>query len=474
MKMKKWIRVLESCAFLLLLGAVLFSVSRLVERKKGRNLFGPFLQEAEMYDVLFIGDSRFMNGMIPIELWADYGIAGYNLSCYGNSLPVTYWTMMNALDYGTPKLMVLSVNGVGDEGKITGSSGDLHTALDFFPLSRTKANAIEDLMHDPENPDARDDEGNRYQDVRWEYYFPLGKYHSRWSELGREDFMPRPGLGNGGEVLVGVQPFGEYELIDEERYAEEMGYGYSYLRRAIEACRSRGIEVLLVSMPEPAMQSSQMHAHTAGSVAEEYGVSYIDLTSLDSVVDYEVDSYDSQPHLNASGTQKMTDYLGSYLDAHYDLPDRRQDPRYAHWKGQYDAHVDEKIKRLGMEKNLLNVLMLLHDRDFDLHIALQPDTPVYYDDLAILLMHNIAREHVLAGEEYSMWSNAMYPLAAFDEALWENEPYYLHVENGNAHEYRADTAWERMQKRFRENQKAPVMIEVIDRRTGESALQMQF
>jgi len=42
-------------------------------------LFGGFLEEPGLYDVLFFGDSQFMNSMLPMELWAEYGIAGYNL-----------------------------------------------------------------------------------------------------------------------------------------------------------------------------------------------------------------------------------------------------------------------------------------------------------------------------------------------------------------------------------------------------------
>jgi len=59
-------------------------------------------------------------------------------------------------------------------------------------------------MFDPEMPDAVDDEGNPYQEIKWEYYFKLGKYHSRWHELTVEDFRCRPDVKKGGEVLVGA------------------------------------------------------------------------------------------------------------------------------------------------------------------------------------------------------------------------------------------------------------------------------
>ena len=158
MKKKTWLRVLESCVFVVLACAVLAGATRVLERKASRNQFGPFLDDPQQYDVLFFGDSHFVNSLFPMELWKDYGIAGYNLACYGNTMPANYWSMMNALDYADPEVVVVAVNGVQKDLKVTGSSSDLHTALDFYPLSRTKARAIEDLMDDPY---AADDDGNR-------------------------------------------------------------------------------------------------------------------------------------------------------------------------------------------------------------------------------------------------------------------------------------------------------------------------
>ena len=85
MKKKTWLRLLESSVFVLLICAVLTGVSTLVERKASRNQFGPFLDQPEQYDVLFFGDSSFVNCLFPMEIWEDYGIPGYNLSCYGKS-----------------------------------------------------------------------------------------------------------------------------------------------------------------------------------------------------------------------------------------------------------------------------------------------------------------------------------------------------------------------------------------------------
>ena len=474
MKKKSLLRVLEACAFLLLLAAIIALLSGLLERKKSRNVLGGFLEEPQLYDVLFLGDSQFMNAMIPLELWEDYGIAGYNLSSYGNTPAVSYWMLINALDYAQPDLVVIAANSMKGLHKISKFSSDLHMATDFWPLTRNKVRMIRDLLDDPEDPDFRDKEGNLYRDLKWEFLFPMGKYHSRWHELTKEDFSKRPSHVKGGETRVGVESIWDYELTDEENYAEEMGYSYAYLRKTIEECQRRDIDVLLVHLLNPRVINAQRYANTARSIAEEYGVGFVDMTYLDSIVDYAVDCSDTDPHLNVSGTQKTTAFLGSYLRDHYPLPDRRRDPDYAHWYKQLDAYKDEKIRVLAEEENPNNALMLLHDQDFDVSLALFPPSSVYQDDQAYLLIQNIAREHVLAGEEYSKWSNMMFPLSGFDEAYCEEIPYYLHREGDVITEYTGDRAEQAALETFGTRGDSTLLIRAVDRRNGSVAAQLRY
>lgn len=427
MKKKTWRHLAEACVFMLLLGMMLVYSSRLLERKASKKQFGPFLENPQQYDVLFFGDSRFVNCLFPMELWEDYGIAGYNLSCYGNTMPVSYWSMINAFDYADPDVVVLAVNDVQKDLKVTGSSSDLHTALDFLPLSRNKARAIEDLMSDPL---AVDDEGNRYMDMKWEYYFTLGKYHSRWNELTSDDAVWQPNVQNGANMMIGVAPAQEYDLIDADLYDEEYGVGYSYLRMAIEACQSRGMQVLLVNLPYPASEGAQMSANTVGSIAEEYGVDYLDMISMDSVVDYAVDSFDLHGHLNPSGGWKVTDFLGAYLRERYDVADRRSDAAYASWKQEEQDYDAYKMEQIAAQQKLANLLMMAHDDSVNVEMAVKAQSDLYWEDQLLLLVHNMAREHVFEPDAYSIWSNSMFPLTGLDDAVWNDESYCLMLDRG--------------------------------------------
>lgn len=423
--MKRILKALEALLFCMVLFGAVFLTKNVMERKASTVRFQPLLDKAQEYDVLFAGDSLIVNGIFPMEMWKDYGIASYNMSSYGNTMAVTYWTIMNALDYAKPDLIVVGVKDVEKSYKLSGSSSDMHTAFDCYPLSRTKIRAIEDLMDDPY---AEDDDGNRYADMKWEYYFTLGKYHGRWNEIGEGDFRYELNSQKGGEMAVGVADYKDYELLEEWEADEESGWGYVYLRRIIEECRSRDVEVLLVHLPYPASANAQRAGNTVQNIADEYGIDYIDFVSLDQVVDYSVDCYDANSHLNPSGARKVSDYLGRYIADHYSVPDRRGTAEYAQWDEDWQTYLKTKWNYIEMQHGLKEMLMLLHDADFSVRLAIEPQACAALDDVQLTLLHNIAREHVYEEDAYSKWSNSMFPLEALDWAAMDAQAYYLHVD----------------------------------------------
>lgn len=415
-------RVIEALVFCVLLGAMLVGLTNITERKVSTNKFKPLMDAPEQYDVLFIGDSHMVNGVFPMELWKDYGIASYNVSSWGNTLPVSYWVMQHALEYAQPELIVIGVKDAERSYKLSGNSSDVHTALDCFPLSLTKIRAIEDLMDDPYTTD---DYGTPYTELKWEYYFTLGKYHSRWSELTRADFIPEYNKQKGAEMAVNVVAPDPYELLYDFETLDESGYGFAYLRMMIEDCQKRGIDVLLTHLPYPASADEQRAANTVAAIAEQYGVGFIDFVNLDSVVDYEVDTFDGYSHLNPSGARKVTDYLGRYITEHYGIADHRGEAEYANWDEEYAEYTQVKANYLNLQSELKNALMLLHDDHIGVCVRIDAGSPLYADDTLYYLMHNIAREHVYEENAFDTWSGGMLPLAGLDEADAQGVPYFL-------------------------------------------------
>lgn len=474
MKRQTWLRFAEAIIFCALLFGMLSAVTSIVTRKASIVRFKPFFEKAQECDVLFVGDSHMVNAVFPMELWEDYGITAYNIAGYGNTIPVSYWTLINALDYASPRVVVVGIKDVEKNHKLTGSSSDVHTAFDCYPLSINKIRAIEDLMDDPQ---AMDDEGNRYVDMKWEYYFPLAKYHSRWRELTKEDFAIQVNRQKGSDMAIAVADPDDYDIIDEDRALDEYGVGFEYLRKIIETCQNRGIDVLLTHLPYPSDPDDQMAANTVGVIAQEYGIGFVDFVNLDQVVDYETDCYDADSHLNPSGAQKVTDYLGRYLVDHYGLEDRRQEESYASWHEDYEAYKQFKFDRLKERTTLEETLMFLHDRHLSVGLAIRAQAEVYWNDKALTLMHNAAREHVFEADAYSKWSNSMFPLIGLEDALWADEAYCLRLNADGFTEAVGSDALTHAQQIFGEEiwaEGKEIHIRVLDDRTGDLILDRQF
>ena len=324
--------------------------------------------------------------------------------------------------------MVIGVKGVEKDWMLTGSSSDLHTALDGYPLSPEKLSAILDLTKDPRSTD---DEGNPYQQLRWEYLFKLAKYHSRWRGLTGNDFAPGDNRYLGALNAVSVAVPAEYAPPEDPEPAEESGVGYEYLRRMIAECRERGIRVLLVNMPYPAKTEAWEIGERVRLLAEETETPYIDFLRLDSVADYGTDCYDPRSHLNPSGARKVTDYLGDWLRRHAELPDRRGDPAYARFREEDAVWLSDREELLCGQNQADRLLMLLHDPDFSVAFYMSEWAAFGEDDRMLRLLENVSRGHILEADAEERWSDALWPLERLNDAAWEGLPYFCLTAQGD-------------------------------------------
>ena len=389
--------------FCALLGGVLFYVGRIVESKAGVERVRPFLQEEETPDVLFFGTSHVIYGVYPMELWNDYGIASYNLGASQSTLAMTYWNIMQALEYSSPQLIVVDCSGLRDELKIPATSAMVNRAFDAYPLNATKYAAIMDLMDDPyletaiENGEVTEEEAS--QRNIWSYLFNIIAYHGRWESLTSKDYTTNLNTQKGALYITDVAVTNEYPqtkstVLDSETLSME------YLRKIIDAARSRGIDILLTYIPFSANVGRQKEAHSAGLIAEEMNVPYINFLDL-GIVDYSTDSADTGTHLNVSGARKVTDYLGNYIRENYDLPDRRTDEAYSYWFDDYSDYVEMKEETLSDTDEIINYLMLLSDDDYDAVIEIGSPDALLLGELPDYLRNlGVNTDDIAADSEY--------------------------------------------------------------------------
>lgn len=386
--MNRKIKIIISCivtmAFTLTL---LWNSTNLLEKKDSDIKHAPFFEQNADFDVLFLGTSHMGYGVYPLELWNDYGIVSYNLGGHANPMATTYWVMENALDYTTPRLVVVDCFLLSYMIKTHSLFASAHFSLDAFPNSKNKLAAVYDLLDDDmiaeQYPEALEAEPRTRLELLWNY----SVYHSRWNDLEQEDFEPVPSKEKGAEHFTDVVPSKEAIRIPAECKLEDDTVSVRYLEKIIEECRRRNIDVLLTYLPFSAPEDSQKEANSVYDIAAHYEVNYINFLDTD-IINYETDYCDSDYHLNPSGARKVTDYLGRYIMENYNIPDQRSNELYADWHTDYDDYANYKIQNLRELESLDKYLMSLADKNYFATIEISNEE-ILKDDYYASLLDNI-------------------------------------------------------------------------------------
>lgn len=387
--MHRKLKIAGSCmAAICLTVCILYYLTNLMERKASEEKYADFFEQQEDFDVLFMGTSHVINAVFPMMLWNEYGIVSYNFGGHDNRIPTTYWVMKNALEYTNPKVVVIDCAELSSSYKCSNSFSCVHLSLDAFPLNVMKIRAIWDLLDDPifekdiENgTTTQSDEPRTKIGLLWDY----SVYHSRWAEITRSDFEPAFTYEKGAESRIAVTR-GQIEKIPADQKMEGGTTGDQYLRKMIEECQDRGIEVLLTYLPFPAVEHLQMEANYIYDVAEEYGVNYINFLDME-LINYQTDLYDKS-HVNPSGARKITDYLGRYLTSNYKIADQRKNGEYAFWGEDYNEYTELKNRNIAACDDMEVYLMLLAGDNVNATIDVR-DKSIFRNAGVISLLENL-------------------------------------------------------------------------------------
>lgn len=366
---KKAGRAAKLVIFVLIAAAMIHLIGRATRRTDSEYKYKPFFTEDTDYDVLFFGTSHVLNGIFPMQLWEDYGITSYNFGGHSNSIAMSYWVMRNAVRYHKPKVAVLDVSMAEQQSTQMDNIDFAHLSMDSFPLSLTKIQGVMDVYSDSPISQVQ---------LLW----PLFVYHERWPELKKEDL--RKGIfglqdatkekGAESRVWLERQP-AKHAILPETDMIGEDTVALQYVRKFIDFCHDNDIQPVLMFVPYPAPEERQMAANRASLIAEETGTPFLDMLEED-IVDFDIDCFDPESHLNPSGARKVTDFLGNYFSKNCNLTSHKDDAAYADlWDRDYSAYkgfLKYLFSQIGHpsdpeqdpRQTLCNLLMLLYNENF--------------------------------------------------------------------------------------------------------------
>ncbi len=312
------------------------------------NLIEEYYDEVKAHDVIFVGDCEVFSNVSPITLWEQYGIPSYIRGSAQQLIWQSYYLLEEALLYEKPKVVVFNVLSMKYNEPQKEAYNRL--TLDGMKLSMPKLRAIKASMLEEE--------------ALLTYLFPLLRYHSRWQELAGEDvrylFQKETLSHNGFLMRVDTKPV---TVVPKGKKLPDYRFGqnsYDYLERMTKLCKENGIELLLIKSPSVYPYWYEEWDEQITEYAKENNLTYINF--LDYVeemsIDYSTDTYDGGLHMNLSGAEKFTTYLGQLLDEKYNLPDRRSEVELASiWQEKSDFYYsmkedqEKELKEFGYLKS---------------------------------------------------------------------------------------------------------------------------
>lgn len=145
---------------------------------------GFYEMDKNTVDVLFFGSSAGVRGFIPQELYNNYGMTSYNLSCEQQNMVSSYYWLCEALRYQDPSVVVLESKFIFEKDKGKLQDAWFRKAFNHMRFSSVKREAISvscELVNLQAEEDHRID---KQSVISW--YLPIIRYHTRWEETGRD------------------------------------------------------------------------------------------------------------------------------------------------------------------------------------------------------------------------------------------------------------------------------------------------
>ena len=317
---------------------VLVRDTLVMKREDGITSMKIFYEQPEdTIDVLFTGSSHACYNIAAEELYEQYGISFYQL--WGSSQPFwsTYYFIEEALKTQNPEVIVLDCYGASlrDDysDKARQATNTLGLKLGMNQIQNIQVSAPKD---------------------RWmELFLGLPIYHDRFSELLKGDFEFYPWSRTYVNIKGGEPVYGSNIVVNTTQILPKESIPLTekqekWLRKIIQLCKDKKVELLLVVTPTALRKDEQGYYNSVAEIAEETDTPFLNMNELDKETGIRSEDYSyDDSHLNQNGARKTASYLGAYLKDHYELPDHRNDPAYAGWE-EYKTNKLHQYLRIIM------------------------------------------------------------------------------------------------------------------------------
>lgn len=290
-------------------------------------------------DVFFLGNSAVNWSISPMYIWNKYGILSYNRGIEQQSLIETLHITKSIFRKYKPKLIIvdifesywaynkyLNLNGIANMIEFP---YNLSAYNDYFKYLKHFDNKL-DIFNELENINL------------------INRFHNRWKVLNKYDFGYAEYM-RGVWPVHGVKNYDIPKITNEEKKIDE--YNLYILSKIVKIAEENNCKILFIRTPYGTTYGNS-YINFFKKYAEQNKWNFINYNDLYKNLnfDYKTD-FESTYHLNIYGARKVMDHLVPYIIENYNIPIRKDDPKYASWNEDYIkyARYENKVLLKGIK-----------------------------------------------------------------------------------------------------------------------------
>lgn len=270
------------------------------------------IESKNTIDYLVIGDSEAATSISPMQIWDKHGFVGYNLGGPAERLQKTYYSLKKVLKSQKPRVVMLETNSAYRNFGVTGEINKILKAI-------------------------------------FKNNFAVYENHIKWKDFSFTNLKnddkkvqrPKSNILRGFHYNSEVNPYTKGPYVKETDSIKKIPMiQLHYLNKIVELCKKNDIQLILYTAPSPVNWSDDRQ-NGIKRFAEENKLPFLDLNlKIDELgINLESDTYDAGDHLNFSGAQKVTNYIGNYLSENTKLIDHRKDEEYSFWNDIWKEYL---------------------------------------------------------------------------------------------------------------------------------------
>ena len=309
---KKVTRTVKVSVFLLIIMASCLGLQQYVLRNVDHNSLrveGFYQETPGSLDAVFIGASDMYTSFIPGRAYEKYGFTSYLLASESITSDGVLTAVKEVVRTQNPQLVVVEANAfLYSDTKNDQNQAYIHKFFDNLPFSLNKLDYIQK---------------NVPVDDRWEYIFPLIKYHGLWTEYPERFYMMASDLTldmRGYNYLKGFRTTAQVfksktPSLNEQIYTEHDTLPLdskleTQLRELMDYAKQNDVNLVFVRAPHYVTKSTYDRVKRSNQMAHivnEEGFSYYTFESdaRDIGIDDQHDFYNEE-HMNVYGALRVS------------------------------------------------------------------------------------------------------------------------------------------------------------------------